>query len=88
MIVFRTEGRGPRVQGAHAKWLALALERKGLTMLVEDQSGRTLAELGSGVRSPVGRVVLGSSRVRPRIGAFVRSRLSRRARAVSHHSPT
>lgn len=76
------------MQGAHAKSLAQALERKGLTMLVEDESGRTLAELGSGVRSPVGRVVLGSSRVRPHIVAFVRSRLSRGARAVSRHPPT
>jgi len=47
--------------------LAARLAATGVEVHVHDGLGRPLARLGPGVRSPVGRVLLGTGRVRPTV---------------------
>jgi len=47
--------------------LAVRLAASGIEIHVHDGRGRPLARLGAGVRSPLGRLLLGTRRVRPTV---------------------
>lgn len=47
--------------------LAVRLAASGIEIHVHDGRGRPLARVGAGVRSPLGRLLLGTRRVRPTI---------------------
>ncbi len=68
------EGDGPvrvvvggplRVGPRRARRVASALAASGTRLEVRDGRGRALAVAGPGVRSPIGRALLGTARVRP-----------------------
>ncbi len=58
-------------------WLSAAangLRIAGNQLTINDADGRVLATAGSGVRSPLGRMLIGSVAVRPRIRNILRQR--------------
>ncbi len=64
--------------------LAARLAASGVEVHVHDGLGRPLARLGPGVRSPLGRLLLGTGRVRP----TVRGLRAAVGGAAARHTPT
>lgn len=60
-----------------AMWLSAAasgLRAVGHQLTVTDNDGRLLATAGTGIRSPLGRVLVGSTAVRPQVRNLLRQR--------------
>lgn len=67
-----TSLRGGGLSGASLRPGAAVLERAGLRLTVIDERGRRIASAGRDVSSPVGRILIGTRRVRLSWRAIVR----------------
>jgi hypothetical protein len=77
MRLLLTAGSGTQVPRTQVRALAETLDRAGLTLEVHDPVGRRLLITGSGVRSRIGRILVGSARARPTPRALL-ARMRRR----------